>query len=216
MKHKSSDNVGAFFSAYLWLTDGSYPHFQRNSQLLDRAGVPLGRRIYVSRLTPTVIALLSRDELDRIKKDSSFFDWSVYEYDEPTKGSDAVILEQIGADVTNGTNSPLFNDGMGYSGSGVKVGVISAENLIYNADAFSLLGVNVTVLPSILPPKKDSHPTAVISEISGRKALKRSNNCSSKNAMIDSFHMNVQGTGRMFWMQRRNPLAKQGRVPNEK
>lgn len=169
MKQTSSDKVGAFFSAYLWLTEGKYSHFERNSLLLDRAGIPNGRRIYVSSMTPTVIALLRRDELERIKKDSSFSDWSPYSFDEPSRSSDSIIIEQIGADVEGGTNSPFFNNGKGYGGKGIKVGIISAEGLGFDSNALSLRGVEVAVLDSIIPPKTDTHPTAVMSQIAGQR-----------------------------------------------
>lgn len=166
MYQKSSDTVGAFFSAYLWLKEGSFDHRKRNSAMLDRIGIPEGRRIYVSRMTPTVIVLLNEDELDKAIRDECFSDWSRYGFDEPKRSS--VIVTQIGADTENGTNSTYFNGGEGYSGKGMTVGVIAAENLIFDENALSLRGTDITVLPSLLPPKRDPHPTAVVSQIAGQ------------------------------------------------
>ena len=167
MDQRNSDCVGVFFSAYLWLKEGNYRHFKRNCAILDRIGIPMGRRIYVSRLTPTVIVLLNKEELQRAKEDECFSHWSYYSFDEPKKNG--IILKQIGADLENGTNSPYFNQGNGYSGNGIKIGVISAENLIFDSEVLSLQNTDVTVLPSLLPPKKDTHPTAVVSQIAGQR-----------------------------------------------
>lgn len=168
--NESSDKVGAFFSAYLWLKERKTDDYYReNLAFLERAGIPSYRHIYVSKMTPTVIVLLNEQELLQVKKDVLFSDWSEYEFEEPSVKSDDILLTQIGADSITGTNSPLFNSGQGYTGMGVKVGVVAAKNLIYNSDALSLDGVNITVLPSFLPPKVNTHPTAVLSQIVGRK-----------------------------------------------
>ncbi|MBR6633919.1 MAG: S8 family serine peptidase [Clostridia bacterium] len=170
MNKKISDGVGDFFSAYLWLKESeSGDYYTENLAFLERVGIPSHRRIHVSKMTPTVIVLLNEGELSQVKKDALFSDWSEYEFDEPTVKGDDILLTQIGADSINGTNSPLFNSGQGYTGKGVKVGVIAAENLIFNSDALSLEGVDITVLPSFLPPKVNTHPTAVLSQIVGRK-----------------------------------------------
>lgn len=167
MYQKSSDRVGAFFSAYLWLKEGNVDHYERNCTILDKIGIPDGRRIYVSRTTPTVIVLLNGSELAKARKEECFSDWSHYGFDEPKRNS--VIVTQIGADTENGTNSSYFNEGEGYSGKGSSVGVIAAENLIFDENALSLQGTDVTVLPSFLPPKRDTHPTAVVSQIAGQR-----------------------------------------------
>jgi len=171
MHKKSSDTVGEFFSAYIWLKVCKSNVFENNMDALLRAGIPERRHIYVSKLTSTSIVLLNKDELESLKTDERFEDWSYYEFDEAERQEDDLLLTQIGADSEIGTNSPYFNGGMGYMGKGVKVGVISAENLIFNENALSLKGTAIEVLPSFLPPVRDSHPTAVVSQIAGQKVF---------------------------------------------
>ncbi|MBE6701605.1 MAG: hypothetical protein E7582_06945 [Ruminococcaceae bacterium] len=173
MKKINSDYVGEFFLQYLWLKKGELCFFEENTKFLDRVGVPDYRRFYVSAFSPTVIALIDREDMERIRKDPLFLDMSEYDTDNPKKNEDDLILTQIGADSISGSNSPLFNMGEGFSGEGVKVGVISAENLIFSSMAKSLEGLmeggRIVVLPSLFPPKTDRHPTVVVSEIVGRK-----------------------------------------------
>lgn len=169
MKNIRSDSVGAFFSAYLWLKDAGNDYTYNNLKFLKDTGIPPSHHIYVSSSTSTVIALINKEDLKQIKSHPSFSDWSYYEFDEPMKNGEEIILEQIRADSISGTNSSYFNNGNGYTGNGIKVGIISAENLIFDSEALSLRDTAIAVLPSLLPPKKDPHPTAVISQIAGRR-----------------------------------------------
>ncbi len=162
MNKMYSDNVGVFFSAYLWLKEENCCHYERNTDFLRSIGIPENRQIYVSKITPTVIALVNKNELMQAEKDMRFSDWSVYSFEEPENADEDILLTQIGADSINGTNS------MGYTGKGIKVGVIAAENYIFNKNALSLQGADITVLPSLLPPKTNTHPTAVVSQIVGQ------------------------------------------------
>ena len=171
MHKKSSDYVGEFFSAYIWLKDTKKAIKENSKDILLKAGIPERRHIYISEFTSTAIALITKHELNALKKDPRFSDWSYYDFEEPKKNEEDVLLLQIGADSLTGTNSPYFNNGSGYSGKGIKIGVISAENLIFDDAALSLKGTDITVLPSFLPPKKDTHPTAVISQIAGQTAV---------------------------------------------
>ncbi len=163
MNKKNSDYVGVFFSVYLWLKEGKCNHYERNTDFLASIGIPEKRQIYVSKITPTVIAIISEEELNKAKADVRLSDWSIYDFEEPENAREDILLTQIGADSTRGTIS------MGYTGKGIKVGVIAAENYIFDKNALSLIGANVTVLPSVLPPKTNTHPTAVVSQIVGQK-----------------------------------------------
>ena len=165
MNTKNSDGVGVFFSAYFWLKDSKGNILEENLSFLEEIGVPEKRHIYVSEFAPTVIALINERELALAEKNRRFSDWSYYDFDEPENNADDILLTQIGADSISGTNSPELN----FSGKGVKVGVIAAENYTFDKSARSLEGVEITELPSFLPPQTNSHPTAVVSQIVGRE-----------------------------------------------
>lgn len=171
MHKKSSDSVGEFFSAYIWLKKCKDNIHENNRNALLNAGIDKKRHIYVSEITSTAIVILNSKELERLKMDKNFEGWSYYEFDEPETAEEDILLTQIGADSITGTNSTFFNNGTGYNGDGIKVGVISAENLIFDENALSLRDTSIKVLPSFLPPKKDTHPTAVISQIAGQKVI---------------------------------------------
>lgn len=160
MNKEISDSVGEFFSSYVWLKDTNTSHYERNLDFLSDLNVPEGRRLYVSRHTPTVIALLSKSQLEAVISDSRVDGVSEYKFEKPSKCSVDPLLVQIGA----GIGSPLLD----FSGNGQSIGVISAENLTYDPDALSLSGTNIIDIPTLLPPKKDAHPTAVISQIAGQ------------------------------------------------
>ncbi|MBQ5746626.1 MAG: S8 family serine peptidase, partial [Clostridia bacterium] len=87
-----------------------------------------------------------------------------YLFNIPERMSEEIVLSQIGAG-ENGTNSPKSD----LTGNGVKVGVISAENIIFDNMAKGLLGKDITVYPSVIPPKTDRHPTCVLSEIISKR-----------------------------------------------
>ncbi len=155
-KETRSEKTGAF---YIWL-DHKDDFYKKNTEYLDALGVPTRRRLYVSRHSPTVIALLTESQRKKVK------DISRYPFDIPEKMSDEVTLGQINAGSQSGTNSPEYS----LFGEGVTLGVISAENLTFDPLAKSLKNKNIVSFPSIIPPKIDRHPTAVIATAAGNEA----------------------------------------------
>ncbi len=158
-KNERSDNIGAFF---IWLDYDGNSFFESNTAFLDSQNVPIHHRIYVSRYTPTVIALLDESKRAEI---SEKHDVTPYLFTRPEKMGDEIILSDINADFVFDTSSALD--------SSVKVGMIAVENLIFDSRAKSLEGLveegKITVFPSLIPPKVDRHPTCVLSEIIGRR-----------------------------------------------
>lgn len=155
-KETRSDKIGAF---YIWL-DHNKDFYENNLAYLDSLGIPPRRRIYVSRLAPTVIALLNEEQQKKAKNISR------YPFEVPEKMSEEITLGQIKADAVKGTNSPEYS----LFGEGVSLGVISAENLTFDPLAESLSKKTVTSFPSIIPPKIDTHPTVVLSTAAGNEA----------------------------------------------
>ncbi len=158
-----SDKFGAF---YIWFEYEEDNFKETNISVLTEAKIPESRWIYISSYSPTAIVLLNEEERIFLLSHPKVQSVSPYTFNVPEKMSDEIVLSQIRAGET-GTNSPEIN----LLGKGVKVGVISAENIIFDNMAKGLLGVDITVYPSVIPPKIDRHPTCVVSEIISQEVM---------------------------------------------
>lgn len=158
-EEKRSENFGAF---YIWLDGEVFP--KDNITFLESENIPLHRRIYVSRYSPTVIVLISEGQKNRI---SRRYELSPYNFERPEKMSDEIVLGQIRAGKISGTNAPPLS----LTGEGIKIGMIAVENIIFDSLAKGLEQPfqegRIIVYPSIIPPTIDRHPTCVLSEIIG-------------------------------------------------
>lgn len=158
-KNERSDKIGAFF---IWRDFDGEKYYDENIAFLDGEGIPSHRRIYVSRFTPTVIALLDDNERQNIEKR---YEVTPYLFTRPEKMADEIILSDIKADF-------VLKDSEGVNLK-VKAGMVAVENLIFDSRAKSLEGLEeegkIIVYPSLIPPKIDRHPTCVLSEIIGRR-----------------------------------------------
>lgn len=173
----------AFFSVWVWLCypnklkDGASQkektefYTLENTRFLDSESIPKSRIIHMSKNSPTVIIRASEEEISRIKNNSLCVDITPYLEEIPEKTTSEVILSQIGADSESGTNSSLFNNGAGLSGEGITIGMISAERTVFEPTSPQLIPPlsegRITVIEFEIPPRRDLHPSVVLSEIIG-------------------------------------------------
>lgn len=156
-KEKDSETVGVFFWAYVWLKRDGSPK-DSNEAFLKRMKIREEDILYSSEFTNTLILRINTETIETFLTDSAFEGWSPYDFEVPKKSGYDAIIPQINA--LSIISEEIEGD--------VKIGVISAENNTFDKDAISLKGLDITTLPSPLPPKVSPHPTAVLSEIVGR------------------------------------------------
>lgn len=156
-KEKDSETVGVFFWAYVWLKKDDFPK-DSNEAFLKRMEIQGEDILYVSEITNTLILRINMDMVERFTSDDAFEGWSPYDFEVPEESGYDAIIPQINA------LSVIPEEIEGQ----VKIGIISAENNTFDKEAISLKGLDVTVLPSPLPPRVSPHPTAVLSEIVGK------------------------------------------------
>ncbi|MBQ8057107.1 MAG: S8/S53 family peptidase [Ruminococcus sp.] len=80
----------------------------------------------------------------------------------------------VQSDDNIGLGSNLYNDGTGYDGTGIKIGVIEAEYSRYDETNYNLLDANISYVDAPAVSEriiKAYHPTKVCSLICGRKTI---------------------------------------------
>lgn len=80
-------------------------------------------------------------------------------------------LQVTKSDSINGIGSIYYNDGMGYDGTDINIGVIEANSGVYDENNYNLSDANITLVdnPSINTYYTSSHATKVTSLICGKK-----------------------------------------------
>ena len=131
--------------------------------------------VFCSQYAPYIMAYLSKGEIEAIAKTSQvthIFPEKM-EVVQPTQD---IIMPQVNTDATNGTKSSSYNNGEGYTGEGIKIGIIEAQNGVcdvtnnqltaaYNEQRLILF--NTVVDGTVVPTTTTSHATLVTALIVG-------------------------------------------------
>ena len=133
--------------------------------------------VYRSRYTSTIIAYLTKEEIETCARSKDVETITPYEPSVETVEC-ADIVEHIGVDSSAGTKSNQYNSGSGYQGAGVKIGVIEPEGGICDIDHPQLSGIigtqlvlmdNVTETGFAVIAQESEHATYVTSLIVGQR-----------------------------------------------
>ena len=130
--------------------------------------------MYNSRFTSTLIVEATKAEIESYAKNEMVDDISLF-VDVTPKSEMHAALRQINADDITGTKSINFNNGSGYKGTGVRIGIIEAANAVYDENATQLADIhNVRLFkPTTIgtsSPTVGAHATLVTSIIVGQSA----------------------------------------------
>lgn len=120
--------------------------------------------VFKSRYTSTIIAYLSKEEIERCAKSKETVLIMPYQKRNPIP-TEHVVVDQVGADSSTGTQSSQFNNGSGYQGDGIKIGILEAESAKYDPNHPQLAGIHnirLEVVPNVR--ENDTEVPLVVSE----------------------------------------------------
>lgn len=159
-----------------------------NQSFADKFNIASDLVLYEGQYTGSYVLYATRDEIEAMAKDSSVervMGWS--ETIDTTETNIQYVetnaISQIGADSVAGTQGIGFNNGTGYKGTGIKVGIIESEQTNMNldwamldVDSFpdSLLEIEYIENGNISSTDSD-HASMVASIIAGQKIVIGSN-----------------------------------------
>ncbi len=159
-----------------YLTDKRAVQSDMNKEYLDGLKVFFdeGDIVYISECIEMMIVNLSESEILTLSNNPNVE--CIYYSDKRGENESWHISELIGADSTTGTGSINYNNGYGYDGTGVNIGIIESEGTRYEAGHYSLTEAESSGKLSFIPTSKvpvnaphNLHSTAVTSIICGRK-----------------------------------------------
>lgn len=87
--------------------------------------------IYNSKFTSTLIVKGTKADIEEWAKNETVTEISLF-VDLPLEPNTATVMPQINADNITGTKSSNFNNGTGYKGTGVRVGIMEADGGLYD------------------------------------------------------------------------------------
>lgn len=132
--------------------------------------------LFASKYLETVIVKTAKARIHEIADDSHVVSMSYFKNHKLIPG-DNIALTQIKADAETGTNSNEFNNDTGYSGTGVKVGILEAyegEATAYDSTAYQLVDphnagrLQYIEMPGV-PDSVSTHATLVTSIVTGSR-----------------------------------------------
>lgn len=118
---------------------------------------------YQSEYTGTIVLFATEEQIKSLARDITVEEITYWHNYKPVAET-CTINKQIGSDVATGTKSSNYNNGSGYFGNGVKIGIIEAESGRYDPDVLQLKDVPSSHLEYV-SSKKDNEST-LIPEIS--------------------------------------------------
>ena len=130
--------------------------------------------VYRSQYTSTIIAYFTREEIEELARLDEVKCVAPCENNQGV-AEDQTIANQIGTDSLNGTNSDNYNNGCGYKGDGIKIGIIELEG-VYDKDYPLLKEINNVRLftlkneideDTFVPETISDHATQITSLIVG-------------------------------------------------
>lgn len=132
--------------------------------------------IYKGSYTSTIILYASKEEIELFAEIDGVYQISPYVDDEQVPALFAV-QSQIGTDATTGTRSTAYNNGSGYRGTNVKIGILEAGAGRYSSSATQLASIPSTQLQYVaneradgttVSPSVTAHATMVTTLIVGQ------------------------------------------------
>jgi hypothetical protein len=150
-------------------------HSSRNDEFIRKYIGNKREIIFNSSFTSTLIVEATKAEIEGYAKINDVEDISLF-VDHPVVSTmDPAWLQQINADDFVGTKSGLFNNGSGYKGTGVRIGVMEADSLYdHDSPLLSSIHNNGRLSKPILPGQTSEpvglHATMVTSIIVGQAA----------------------------------------------
>lgn len=144
-----------------------------NESFAERVGISEDAVLYEGIYTGSYVMYATRNEVEKIAKDKSVTAVSVWENDIVNSSSEQTDVEtQIKIDSTNGTKSASFNNGSGYKGTGIKIGVIETNGGKFNKNAPMLSSIYKSRVfyeyNGDIDPSTTEHATKVVSLIIGQ------------------------------------------------
>lgn len=152
-----------------------------NESFAKRVGISEDAVLYEGMYTGSYVMYATRNEVEKIAKDKSVTAvsvWENYKFSSMTNS----VQSQIYTDSTTGTKSTNFNNGTGYKGIGIKVGIIEGlENsyfdptspqlrAIYGSRLFYVDSNGIIATPPSSTSSYSSHANLVTSIIVGQSS----------------------------------------------
>lgn len=147
-----------------------------NSSFINKQIRNFSEILYRGTYTGTIILYATKDEIASYARHDEVTRISPY-VDEVQTPSLFAVQNQIGTDSSTGTKSTLYNNGSGYRGTNVKVGILEAGAGRYNSSATQLAPIPNTQLQYVANQRTDgtyvtptitSHATMVTTLIVGQ------------------------------------------------
>lgn len=142
-----------------------------NQSFADKFNIASDLVLYEGQYTGSYVLYATRDEIEAMAKDSSIegiMVWEEYELQPKTH----LVQSQIHTDY-GGTKGTAYNNGSGYKGTGIKIGVIETGGFMTNARQLrSIIGSKLYYVDASTgliaeSPNNDAHATKITSVIVG-------------------------------------------------
>lgn len=120
-KYELIENYNSFIERHRDVVTELYAEY--NNQFVEKSIIDDNDILYEGGFTGSYIMAITKDEIEVLSKDASVNSIQKWETVEFTSNTHSV-QSQIGTDASEGTKSSDYNDGQGYRGSGIKIGII--------------------------------------------------------------------------------------------
>ena len=144
-----------------------------NQTFADKFDISSENVLYAGQYTGSYVLYATREEIETIAKDGSTEYISVWVNDVRFRTATNIVNGQIGTDSTEGTQSGNYNNESGYKGTGIKIGIIEAEQGRFDSDWTMLSTIPSTRLQYVgngtIGSVVSDHASMVTSIIVGQK-----------------------------------------------
>lgn len=169
-----------------------------NEAFLEAYVYDKGRKvIYNGEYTSTLIVEATVEEIEFYAKREEVEEISLYEDLEMQPASN-ITINQIGADHYLGTKSSSYNNGLGYKGTDITIGILESNKGRYDSDALQLKDRSTTRLqfvqnPDVSGSQVSDHATMITSLIVGKSVTMNGQTYEGIVPNATVIQMNVSG-----------------------